>query len=62
MILVVDVGNTNITYGVFKGDKMVSSFRMTTGTTRTSDEYGLELLGVEFYSNVITCVLLHFTE
>nr|WP_297707906.1 type III pantothenate kinase [uncultured Butyrivibrio sp.] len=46
MILVVDVGNTNITYGVFKGDKLVSSFRMTTGSSRTSDEYGLELLSL----------------
>ena len=52
MILVVDVGNTNITYGVFKGDKMVSSFRMTTGTTRTSDEYGLELLALMNINNV----------
>ena len=46
MILVVDVENTNITYGVFKGDKLVSSFRMTTGSSRTSDEYGLELLSL----------------
>ncbi len=46
MILVVDVGNTNITYGVFKGDKLVGSFRMTTGSSRTSDEYGLELLSL----------------
>ena len=52
MILVVDVGNTNITYGVFKGNKMVSSFRMTTGTTRTSDEYGLELLALMNINNV----------
>ena len=46
MILVVDVGNTNITYGVFKGDKLVGSFRMTTGAIRTSDEYGIELLAL----------------
>jgi type III pantothenate kinase len=46
MILVIDVGNTNITFGVFKGDKLDSSFRMTTGTTRTSDEFGIELLAL----------------
>ncbi len=46
MILVVDVGNTNITYGVFNGSKLVSSFRMTTGVTRTSDEYGIEILAL----------------
>ena len=46
MILVIDVGNTNITYGVFSGSKLVSSFRMTTGTARTSDEYGIDILSM----------------
>ena len=46
MILVVDVGNTNITCGAFEGKKLVSSFRMTTGTARTSDEFGLELMAL----------------
>lgn len=41
MILVVDVGNTNITYGVFDGDDLVSTFRMMSKTPRTSDEYGI---------------------
>ena len=35
MILVVDVGNTNITYGVFDGDELVSTFRMMSKTPRT---------------------------
>ena len=46
MILVVDVGNTNITYGVFERTKLLSSCRMTTGTARTSDEFGLELMSL----------------
>lgn len=46
MILVIDVGNTNITCGVFNGEKLVSSFRMTTGFARTSDEYGIEILSM----------------
>ena len=41
MILVVDVGNTNITYGVFDVDELVSTFRMMSKTPRTSDEYGI---------------------
>ena len=41
MILVVDVGNTNITYGVFDGDELVSTFRRMSKTPRTSDEYGI---------------------
>lgn len=40
MILAVDVGNTNITFGVYKEEKLVSTFRITTKTPRTSDEYG----------------------
>ncbi|WP_105616736.1 type III pantothenate kinase [Vallitalea okinawensis] len=40
MVLVVDVGNTNIVLGVFDEDKLIGPWRMTTGTKRTSDEYG----------------------
>ncbi len=44
MILVIDVGNTNITFGVFKGKELTTSFRMMSKTAHTSDEYGVELL------------------
>lgn len=43
MLLVVDVGNTNITLGVFEGSNIKATFRLTTNTNRTSDEYGLIL-------------------
>ena len=43
MLLVVDVGNTNITLGVFDGEELNGTFRMTTKLPRTSDEYGIEL-------------------
>ncbi len=41
MLLVMDVGNTNITLGVFDGKKLEATFRMTTKIPRTSDEYGI---------------------
>lgn len=41
MILVVDVGNTNITFGVYDKERLVTTFRMTTKIPRTSDEYGI---------------------
>ena len=41
MLLVVDVGNTNITFGVFDGEQLEATFRMTTKLQRTSDEYGI---------------------
>ena len=41
MILVIDVGNTNMTFGVFSGEKLEATFRMMSKTPRTSDEYGI---------------------
>ena len=41
MVLVLDVGNTNITFGVFKGNEIEATFRITTKMPRTSDEYGM---------------------
>lgn len=41
MILVVDIGNTNITCGFFEGDDLAGSFRMMTQAQKTSDEYGV---------------------
>lgn len=46
MVFVVDVGNTNITYGVYDGEKLVTSFRMTSKVARTSDEYGMEIIEI----------------
>ena len=43
MLLVIDVGNTNITLGVFKREDLLGTFRMTTKLPRTSDEYGIML-------------------
>ncbi len=40
MLLTVDVGNTNITLGLFKEKKVFATFRITTQMARTSDEYG----------------------
>lgn len=41
MILVIDVGNTNITFGVYEGKKLLTTFRMMSKMQRTSDEYGI---------------------
>ncbi|MBE5895637.1 MAG: type III pantothenate kinase [Lachnospiraceae bacterium] len=41
MLLTIDVGNTNITFGSFRGEKLECTFRMTTKQPRTSDEYGI---------------------
>lgn len=40
MLLAVDVGNTNITLGVFDESVLIGNFRLNTRIARTSDEYG----------------------
>lgn len=46
MLLVFDVGNTNITIGLFDGETLIGSYRMTTKLPRTSDEYGMFFLNL----------------
>lgn len=43
MLLALDVGNSNTTVGVFRGDEILRRFRLTTGHHRTVDELGLLL-------------------
>lgn len=43
MLLTIDVGNTNITLGLFEEKKIVATFRITTQMLRTSDEYGSQM-------------------
>ena len=43
MLLALDVGNTNITAGIFDGEEIVATFRMTTKLQRTADEFGIDL-------------------
>lgn len=41
MLLAIDIGNTNITIGLFEENEILGTFRMTTKIPRTSDEYGI---------------------
>lgn len=40
-LLVVDVGNTNIVLGIYRGSELVNSWRLATARERTADEYGI---------------------
>ena len=46
MIICMDVGNTNIKYALFDGEKLALSFRVATEHKKTSDEYGGQLLSI----------------
>lgn len=41
MLLVLDVGNTNTTLGLYDGDQLTHSWRLTSERQRTVDEYGI---------------------
>lgn len=46
MLMTIDVGNTTILVGVFKGEDLYASFRLNSRTERTSDELGILLLNM----------------
>ncbi len=62
MLLVIDVGNTNTSLGVYDSARLVTHWRLTTARERTVDEYGMHarnlfaLAGLDFKS--ITAVAL----
>ena len=43
MLLALDVGNTNLTVGVFEGDRLTADWRIRTDRDRTTDEHGILL-------------------
>ncbi len=46
MLLVIDIGNTNITIGLYQGDRLGPRWRLATDHERMPDEYGLQFLGL----------------
>lgn len=44
MLLAIDIGNTNTTFGVFEGDKLRATWRSATGVHRAADEYATFIL------------------
>ena len=54
MLLVIDLGNTNTSLGVYEGSELVAHWRLTTARNRTVDEYGVHarnlfaLAGLDF--------------
>ena len=43
MLLVIDIGNTNMKFGVFEGTRLRESWRVSSDRTRPADEYGVTL-------------------
>jgi type III pantothenate kinase len=71
MLLAIDVGNTNIVFGLFDGEKLVHQFRAESSRGRTSDEYAvvvrqlLAMQGVkpeEVHAAIVASVVPSLTE
>jgi type III pantothenate kinase len=45
MLLTLDIGNTEITAGIFRGDQLMSQWRLTTAPDRTPDEWAMTIGG-----------------
>ena len=43
MLLAIDIGNTNLVIGCIRDDKILFKARIATDSTRTSDQYGVEI-------------------
>ncbi len=41
MLLCIDIGNTNVKFGIFKENDLIASFRITSKRNSTADEYGV---------------------
>ncbi|MEZ5690342.1 MAG: type III pantothenate kinase [Rickettsiales bacterium] len=52
MLLVIDVGNTNVVFAVFDGDIIIGQWRISTNDRRTADEYGVWITQVLEHSGI----------
>ena len=46
MLLTIDIGNTNLTLGLYEGEALGPHWRLATDHARMPDEYGLQFLGL----------------
>ncbi|AOZ92796.1 type III pantothenate kinase [Paenibacillus crassostreae] len=52
MILVVDIGNTNIVLGIYKNSELTHHFRLSTARQSTIDEFGVMIYNLFRMSNI----------
>ena len=57
MLLVFDVGNTNMVLGLYKGKELIKYWRINTSKEKTSDEYGILISNLFQYEKIdIECI------
>lgn len=62
MLLVIDIGNTNVVFGVYKGDELVNHWRLSTVLNKTVEEYAILLSSLlrfeKILLNEIECAII----
>ena len=57
MLLVFDVGNTNMVLGLYKGKELIKYWRINTAKEKTSDEYGILINNLFQYEKIdLDCI------
>lgn len=59
MLLAVDIGNTNITLGIYQGETPGPRWRLATNHDKMPDEFGLDLLGLLAHEGLIPSQIRH---
>ena len=65
MLLTIDIGNTNITLGVFDNTTLVNSWNLSSDKNKTDDEYGIlfhNLINLPLEAAIISSVVLSLTD
>ncbi|MBI3755629.1 MAG: type III pantothenate kinase [Deltaproteobacteria bacterium] len=71
MLLVIDIGNTNIVLGIYEGGRLAHHWRIGTKKSRTADEYGVILIDLFHFAGVnpadingaiVSCVVPPLTD
>ena len=62
MLLAIDIGNTNVTLGVYRNDSFILTARLATEQGRTSDQYAIDIKDVlslhgEDYRSIEGCII-----
>lgn len=52
MLLAIDIGNTNVTVGLFRGEKLIATWRAKTDVHRQPDEYAVLLMNLLSHNGI----------
>ncbi|MFT6077045.1 MAG: type III pantothenate kinase [Myxococcota bacterium] len=55
MLLAIDIGNTNIVFGLFLGDKLIHKFRLETSKSKSVEDYSIDIVEL-FLNKQVDCL------